>query len=263
MTYLDELVAKRRSSIADAKKRVPVSAHREAALARVDRRDFAAALHGSRTDAIPAVIAEFKRRSPSAGDIDQAADPAIVAAAYERGGAAALSVLTESALFGGSLEDLRAARAACSLPVLCKDFIIDAYQVWEAAAAGADAVLLIAAILDDNLLRGLFALASALQVTPLVEVHDAADALRAVKIGARRVGINNRDLRTFEVDTATLSRLATELPPDCFVVAESGYGTAADVAGAARSGAGAVLVGESLMRAPDKESAMRELRGER
>src|SRR4029077_7309217 len=122
------------------------------------------------------------------------------AIAYQRGGAAALSVLTEPSLFGGSLDDLRAARAACDLPVLCKDFVIDAFQVWEAAAAGADAVLLIAAILDDNLLRGLVALGSELQLSPLGEIHDEADAARAVAIGARLIGVNSRDLRSFAVD---------------------------------------------------------------
>ena len=263
MTYLDELVSRRRVSISEAKRRAPVAVHRDTALAREDRRDFAAALRAARTDTVPAIIAEFKRRSPSAGDIDPAADPAIVAADYERGGAAAVSVLTESAMFGGSLDDLRAARAACSLPVLCKDFIVDAYQVWEAAAAGADAVLLIAAVLDHNLLRGLFALASALQVTPLVEVHDATEAARVVALGTRLIGVNNRDLRTFAVNTATVAEVAASLPPECFVVAESGYASAANIAAAAHSGAGAVLVGEALMRATDKESALRQLRGER
>jgi indole-3-glycerol phosphate synthase len=262
MSELAELIALRRTSVAAAKRRAPASAHRDAALGRSDRRDFIAALREARTAKAPAIIAEFKRRSPSSGDIDPAADPAAVAAAYERGGAAAMSVLTESAKFGGSLDDLRAARAACALPVLCKDFIVDAYQIWEAAAAGADAILLIAAILDDNLLRGLFALASALQVAPLVEVHDETDVGRAVTIGAGLIGVNNRDLRTFEVDTSTVGRIARLVPPDRLLVAESGYRTADDIDAAAREGAGAVLVGESLMRASDKETALRRLRGE-
>jgi indole-3-glycerol phosphate synthase len=147
------------------------------------------------------------------------------------------------------------------LPVLCKDFVVDAYQIWEAAAAGADAILLIAAILDDNLLRGLFALASALQVAPLVEVHDEADVRRAVAIGAGLIGVNNRNLRTFAVDTSTLARVAQSVPHDRLLVAESGYRTAGEIAGAAHSGASAVLVGESLMRAADKESALRRIRG--
>lgn len=263
MTYLDDLIMRRRLSIADAKRRTPVAAHRDAALARTDRRDFTAALRAARTDRVPAIIAEFKRRSPSAGDIDLSADPAAVAAAYERGGAAALSVLTEPAMFAGSLDDLRAARAAGSLPVLCKDFIVDAYQVWEAAAGGADAVLLIAAILDDNLLRGLFALASALQVAPLVEVHDEAEAARAYGFGARLIGVNNRQLATFDVHAGTAARVAASMPPDCFIVAESGYRSAEDVAASGRAGAGAVLIGEALMRAEDKEMAVRLLRGER
>jgi len=263
MSFLDELILRRRASVSEAKRRTAVAAHRDAALARTERRDFIAALRAARTQSVPAIIAEFKRRSPSAGDIDLSADPATVAAAYERGGAAALSVLTEPAMFAGSLDDVRAARAACGLPVLCKDFIVDAYQVWEAAAGGADAVLLIAAILDDNLLRGLFALASALQVTPLVEVHDEAEATRAYGFGARLIGVNNRRLATFDVHAGTAARVAKCLPPGCFIVAESGYRLAEDVAASGRAGAGAVLVGEALMRAPDKELAVRLFRGER
>jgi indole-3-glycerol phosphate synthase len=261
MIDLDSMIAFRRAAVAAAKRRAPASAHRDAALGRSDRRDFIAALRAARTESAPAIIAEFKRRSPSSGDIDPAADPAAVASAYERGGAAAMSVLTEPATFGGSLDDLRAARASCALPVLCKDFVVDAYQVWEAAAAGADAILLIASLLDDNLLRGLFALASALQVAPLVEVHDEADVRRAVAIGAGLIGVNNRDLHTFRVDTRTLGRIAKSVPSDRLLVAESGYRSPDEIAGAARAGAGAVLVGESLMRADDKEDALRRLRG--
>jgi indole-3-glycerol phosphate synthase len=261
MTDLDSMIALRRAAVAAAKRRAPTSAHRDAALGRTDRRDFITALRAACTENEPAIIAEFKRRSPSSGDIDPTADPAAVAAAYERGGAAAISVLTESPTFGGSLDDLRTARASCGLPVLCKDFVVDAYQIWEAAAAGADAILLIVSILDDNLLRGLFALASALQVAPLVEVHDEADVRRAVAIGAGLIGVNNRDLRTFAVDPDALGRIAKSVPQDRLLVAESGYRSAAEVAVAARLGAGAVLVGESLMRATDKESALRRLRG--
>ena len=261
MNNLEEIIALRRTAVAAAKRRAPASAHRDAALSRTDRRDFTAALRAARTDTTPAIIAEFKRRSPSSGDIDPAADPTVVAAAYERGGAAALSVLTEPAKFGGSLDDLRAAREACALPALCKDFIVDAYQIWEAAAAGADAVLLIAALLDDNLLRGLFALASALQVAPLVEVHDEADVRRVVALGAGLIGVNNRDLRTFVVDMGTAGRIGRLVPPDRMLVAESGYRSAEDIAAAARSGAGAVLVGETLMRESDKATALRRLRG--
>lgn len=261
MSDLDAIIAGRRTAVAAAKRRAPASAHRDAALSRADRRDFVAALLAARTATTPAIIAEFKRRSPSSGDIDPAAEPAAVAAAYERGGAAAMSVLTEAAAFGGSLDDLRAAREACALPVLCKDFVVDAYQIWQAAAAGADAILLIAAILDDNLLRGLFALASALQVAPLVEVHDETDLRRALAIGAGLIGVNNRDLRTFAVDASTVERLAKLVPPGRVLVAESGYRSAADIDAAARCGAGAVLIGESLMRASDKETALRRLRG--
>jgi indole-3-glycerol phosphate synthase len=261
MSELDTLIALRRTAVAAAKRRAPTSAHRDAALGRLDRRDFTAALRAGRTASAPAIIAEFKRRSPSSGDIDPGADPAAVAAAYERGGAAAISVLAEAANFGGGLDDLRTVRSSCALPVLCKDFIVDAYQIWEAAAAGADAILLIAGILDDNLLRGFFALASALQVAPLVEVHDEADVRRALAIGAGLIGINNRDLRTRIVDIGTVGRLAPSIPTDRLLVAESGYRSADDIVSAARLGAGAVLVGESLMRAADKETALRRLRG--
>lgn len=262
MNLLDDLVARRRASVALAKRLTPTGAHRDAALGRTDRRDFGAALRAAGSAVAPAIVAEFKRRSPSEGDIDGAADPASVAVAYERGGATALSVLTEPSLFGGSLDDLRAARLACGLPVLCKDIVVDAFQIWEAAAAGADAVLLIAAILDDNLLRGFFALASALRLAPLVEVHDEGDAVRAVAIGARLIGVNSRDLQSFTVDAKSAARVAAGLPPDCFIIAESGIRTADDVAARGRSGARAVLVGEALMRADDKESAVRGLRGE-
>jgi indole-3-glycerol phosphate synthase len=261
MSELDALIALRRTAVAAAKRRAPTSAHRDAALGRMDRRDFTAALMAGRSVSTPAIIAEFKRRSPSSGDIDPGADPAAVAAAYERGGAAAISVLTEAANFGGGLDDLRTVRASSALPVLCKDFIVDAYQIWEAAAAGADAILLIAGILDDNLLRGFFALASALQVAPLVEVHDEADVRRALAIGTGLIGINNRDLRTRIVDMGTVGRLAPSIPTDRLLVAESGYRSAGDIVSAARFGAGAVLVGESLMRAADKETALRRLRG--
>jgi indole-3-glycerol phosphate synthase len=209
----------------------------------------------------PAIIAEFKRSSPSAGPIAAGADPAAVAKAFARGGAAALSVLTEPDKFHGSINDLRAARAATSLPVLCKDFIFDQYQVWEAVAAGADAVLLIAAMLDDAELRTLVELAKDLHVAALVEVHDALEVPRSVAAGAAVVGINNRDLHSFAVDITTALRIRPLIPRSIVVVAESGYKNAGDIAACARAGIDAVLVGEALMRCADPQAATAALRG--
>ena len=183
----------------------------------------------------------------------------MVAAAYERGGAAALSVLTEPERFFGSFDDLRAARAATSLPVLCKDFIIDEYQIVEAVAQGADAILLIVAALDDASLRAFIASADELAVDALVEVHDATEARRAIGAGASLVGVNNRDLRSFAVDVTKALQLRPLLGNGGLVVAESGYKTAADIAACARAGINAVLVGEALMRAEKPELRIKEL----
>ena len=255
MTYLDDLLARRRDAVAAAKQRRPIATFRAQALDRKGMRDFRAALRRSR----PALIAEFKRASPSAGAIDGGADAASVAADYERGGASALSVLTEPERFRGSFADLQAARAATALPVLCKDFIVDAYQLWEAAAYGADAVLLIAAALDDERLREFIALCGRLRLCALVEVHDEAEVRRALAAGAGLIGINNRDLRTFSVDLATAPRLRALIPGDTTVVAESGYRNGEEVAACARAGIDAVLIGEALMRDRDRCGAARRL----
>lgn len=257
MTSLDEIVQQRRAVVARDRSAQPMSELRAAAQVRSPRRDFLAAIREAR----PAVIAEFKRRSPSAGTLAAAADPGQVARAYERGGAAAISVLTEPEYFGGSFDDLRAARAACSLPVLAKDFVVDEYQLWEAAAAGADAVLLIAAIVDDLQLSLFVQRAALLGLAPLVEVHDEAEAARAVRARATLIGINNRDLRTFSVDPATAIRVRSSLPERCVSVAESGYSTRAEVADCVAAGFDAVLIGETLMRDGDPESAVARLRG--
>jgi tryptophan synthase beta chain len=257
MTYLDELLTMRRASVERAKAARPLADVRREALDRVERRDFEAALRAG----APAIVAEFKRASPSAGSIREAADPAAVAAAYERGGAAALSVLTEPERFGGSFDDLRAARAATGLPVLCKDFVVDEYQVWEAAARGADAVLLIVAALDDAQLRQLSGVAARLRIAALVEAHDGDEIASAVGAGARIIGVNNRDLQTFEVDLTTALRLRERIPAGVIAVAESGYKTAADVTACARAGYHAVLAGEALMREADQEEAVRRLAG--
>jgi indole-3-glycerol phosphate synthase len=201
------------------------------------------------------LIAEHKRRSPSAGVIRADVSLDEVIGAYERGGAAALSVLTESANFGGSLDDLRRARAATDLPILRKDFIVDAFQVDESLAAGADAILLIVAALADDELRELHALATERGLSVLVEVHDRAELERALACGASIVGVNNRDLRTLEVDPERTFELLPEVPDGVVTVAESGFNRPEQIARLREAGVNGVLVGEALMRADDIEAA--------
>ncbi|HEX4838081.1 MAG TPA: indole-3-glycerol phosphate synthase TrpC [Solirubrobacteraceae bacterium] len=205
------------------------------------------------------VIAEFKRRSPSAGSLREGADVDAIVGAYERGGASALSVLTEGSNFEGSLDDLRAARAASGLPILRKDFIVDPYQLYETRTAGADAVLLIAAALDRDELASLHELAATLGLDVLVEVHDRQELARAVHVGARLIGVNNRDLRDFSVDVRRTSRLLEEMPADATVVSESGITAPEQLRELERQGVSAALVGESLMRAPDPQRALAAL----
>jgi indole-3-glycerol phosphate synthase len=205
------------------------------------------------------VIAEFKRRSPSAGEISPGATVAGRVTAYERGGAAALSVLTDERHFGGSLEDLRAARAACDLPILRKDFIVDPYQLYEAAVNGADAVLLIVRILDEDKLRSMFEEARGLDLDCLVEVHDAGELERALDLNADVIGINNRNLDEGTVDVATTYELMPDVPAGKTVVAESGISARAELEELERVGVDAVLIGEALMSAADPEAVTREL----
>ncbi len=208
------------------------------------------------------VIAEFKRRSPSAGRLrEEHADIAKVVGAYEQGGASALSVLTEGPNFEGSLDDLCAARAACGLPILRKDFIVDPYQLYEACAAGADAVLLIVAALEQRELAALHELARTLGLDVLVEVHDRRELARAVELGAGLIGVNNRDLRDFSVDVRRTSQLMDEMPPGATVVSESGIAAPVQLRELELQGIAAVLVGESLMRASDPARAIVELLG--
>jgi indole-3-glycerol phosphate synthase len=207
------------------------------------------------------LLAEVKRRSPSAGEIRPGADPAEVARAYEAAGAAAVSVLTDREFFGGDLAALRAVRAAVRLPILRKDFVVDPVQVWEARAAGADAVLLIARILDDSALAGLLGLAVELGMDALVEAHDGAEVERSLAAGATLLGVNNRDLDTFTTDLELCVRLAPAVPADVVYVAESGIRTADDVDRLGAAGVDAVLVGESLMRQPDLRAAAAALVG--
>jgi indole-3-glycerol phosphate synthase len=205
------------------------------------------------------LVAEHKRRSPSAGVIREDLSLSDVVSAYERGGAAALSVLTEGPNFGGSLEDLRRARAATSLPILRKDFTVDAYQVHEAHAAGADAILLIVAALGDAQLSELHALATQLGLAALVEVHDELELERALAISPRIVGINNRDLTTLAVDRHRTFELRKMVPEGALVIAESGFSAPDELKELAHAGVDAVLVGEALMRSADIESAVRAL----
>ncbi len=207
------------------------------------------------------VIAEVKRRSPSKGDLADIPDPAALAREYAAGGAAAISVLTEQRRFGGSLDDLRAVRAAVDVPLLRKDFVVTSYQLLEARAAGADLVLLIVAALDDDLLRRLHEEARELGLTALVEVHDEVETERAVALGAELVGVNARNLKTLAVDDGTFGRLAPLVPDDRVLVAESGIAGPYDVERFVAEGAHAVLVGEALVRGGHPREAVAEMTG--
>ena len=230
---------------------------RAAAVRQEPARDFAAALSTSGLS----VIAEVKRASPSRGPIAPQLDPPALAAAYSAGGASAISVLTEPRHFLGSLDDLSLARAVVDVPVLRKDFILDRVQIWEARAAGADALLLIVAALDDRLLADLIREAHLAGLQALVEVHDEVEVDRALAAGARIVGVNNRDLTTFDVNLSTAEELAVKLVGRAVTVAESGIWTAGDAQRMRAAGYDAVLVGESLVRAADPGALLAGLRG--
>lgn len=257
MSVLDDIVAGVRIDLAE----------REAALPYAELVERAAGTPAPR-DPMPAfrapgmsVISEVKRRSPSKGDLADIPDPAELAAAYARGGAHAISVLTEQRRFGGSLDDLRAVRAAVETPLLRKDFIVTSYQLHEARLAGADLVLLIVAALDDPTLEKLYAEARALGLTVLVEVHDEEETRRAVDLGADLIGVNARNLKTLAVDNDTFARLAPLVPDDRVRVAESGITGPDDVRRFAGEGASVVLVGEALVKDGDPEAAVRSMTG--
>jgi len=258
MTVLDEILATKRDEVTLLHRPEVRDLIRARALEAPATRDFAAALRPA--GGTLGVVAEIKRRSPSKGDLAPDLDPSATAAAYAAGGAACLSVLTDRPAFGGSVDDLQRARAACALPVLRKDFVIDDVQVFETRAIGADAVLLIvAAIPDDELFRDLHALALELGLAVLVEAHDAPEVERALAIGARIVGVNARDLGTFDEDLGVGERLVLTIPADVVAVAESAIRSRADAARMAASGFDAVLVGEMLVRSPDPTAAVHEL----
>ncbi|MGH7457516.1 MAG: indole-3-glycerol phosphate synthase TrpC [Longimicrobiaceae bacterium] len=249
-TILDAVVAEKRREVAALRpRRDRLRAGAEAAAA---PRDFAGAL---RRRGEVALVAEIKTRSPSGGEIRPGADAAGVAARYEAGGAAALSVLTDRRFFGGSLDALRTVRARVRLPVLRKDFVLDQLQLWEARAAGADAVLLIVRLLDSHLLAELVSLARELGMAALVETHDEAEIERAHSAGASLVGVNNRDLATLETDLERCPELVSKLRAGVTAVAESGVSTRDYVQRLGRAGFDAVLVGESLLRQPDARAA--------
>jgi indole-3-glycerol phosphate synthase len=260
MNELQRIVARTRVEIDQRRAGTPLRELEAAAAARVEHdpiRPFTAAL------AAPglSVIAEHKRRSPSAGMIRSDVELEDVVTAYERGGARALSVLTEAVGFGGNLDDLARARHAASLPILRKDFVVDEYQVIEAVAAGADAILLIVAALDPADLRFLYDRAQGLGLGVLVEVHDGDELAIAATIEPAVIGINNRNLTTLQVDTGRTFELLGSLPGETVIVSESGLRTPEDVAAVAAAGVDAVLVGEALMRSDDIEAACRALTG--
>jgi indole-3-glycerol phosphate synthase len=257
VSVLDRIVDATRADVERRRREVPL-AELERHLEIHEDRPFAEAL----TRPGVSLIAEHKRRSPSAGEIRAGATVADIAAAYQRGGAVALSVLTEGPHFGGTLDDLREAHAASSLPILRKDFVVDPYQVYESAAAGADAILLIVAALRPAELSELHAEATALDLDVLVEVHDEEELTRALElVDADVIGINNRDLASFEVDVERTYELLSDVPAGKTVVSESGFHTREQIEDLERVGVDAVLVGESLMRAPDPEAAVRALVG--
>jgi indole-3-glycerol phosphate synthase len=262
-TYLDAILEWHRQRA--AARTVDLSALKQQALqvsALQPLRAFAASLWAHRAATHqPAVIAEIKRRSPSKGDLAPDLDPAAIAVEYAAGGAAALSVLTDNRHFGGSPEDLHEAREATDLPVLRKDFTVCEADVLEARIMGADAVLLIVAALTDDELHRFLALATGIGLDALVEVHDEAEAGRAVSAGARIIGVNQRDLRTFALDTERALRVAAALPDTVLRVAESGIGTVEDARRLGRAGYDAILVGESLVRSTDRAAAVAALIG--
>jgi indole-3-glycerol phosphate synthase len=254
---LERIVETKRQEVEGLEDRLP---ELRAAVERADPpRDFFGALSGGES---VAVIAEIKRRSPGAGPIRPDLDPLQLAPMYERGGASALSVLTDRDYFGGSVDDLITARGLVSVPVLRKDFIIDESQIYEARAAGADAILLIARILDDTRLRSLRLLAEELGMTALVEAHDDEEVDRAVASGAALLGVNNRNLKTFETRLDVTLGLLERIPPDVVMVSESGIRTREDVRMLGERGVHAVLVGESLLRQDDPGEGVSALAGE-
>jgi indole-3-glycerol phosphate synthase len=256
-TILDEILHWKRGEIERCRAAVPLEAVQAESERAPAPRDFEAALRRAGIS----LIAEVKRASPSKGLLRPDLDPGALAREYETGGAAAISVLTDEHFFQGGLDHLCAVRQRVNLPVLRKDFILDPYQVYQARAAGADAILLIAAALSDDALHSLHRLAAELGLAALVEVRSAAEVVRALKVGPRIVGVNNRDLHTFELDLETTARLRPLVPAEVILVSESGVHSRADVARLESIGADAILIGEALVRAQNVGAKIRELMG--
>lgn len=252
---LDEIVAHKRTEVEQARRRLPLSVLLEQVEVAPPQRDYLGALQGDRMH----LIAEIKRASPSKGPIKRDLDLLGLAQSYIAGGADVISVLTDQRFFGGALDDLERVSRYGTLPLLRKDFLIDPYQVYEAVVAGASSALLIVGIVEDTLLAELIALQRSLGMEPQVEVHDEDQVERALAAGARIIGINNRDLRTFTVDLATTERLRPLIPSECVVVSESGIHTRADVERLERAGVSAIHVGESLMVSADPARKIQEL----
>lgn len=255
MSVLDEIVDGVRVDLAEREAAVPLDQVKEAARHAPEALDPMPCFRSAGVS----VIAEVKRSSPSKGALAEIADPAALAAEYAAGGATAISVLTERRRFGGSLDDLRAVRAAVDVPVLRKDFIVTSYQLWEARAAGADLALLIVAALDQPALESLVERAESIGLTPLLEAHDEDEVRRALDAGARLIGVNARNLKTLEVDRDTFSRLAPLIPDDVVRIAESGVRGPHDVIEYAKQGANVVLVGETLVKGKDPRTAVADL----
>ena len=250
-TVLDRILLRKQQEVAERLKATPLAQVQQQALAQDAARGFIRALQHKLEQNLPAVIAEVKKASPSKGVIREHFVPADIARSYEKGGAACLSVLTDRDFFQGHEEYLQQARAACSLPVLRKDFTIDPYQVWEARAIGADCILLIVAALEDDAMAELYATANEAGLDTLVEVHTAEELDRALKLGAPLIGINNRDLHTFELSLENTFKLLERVPDDRLLVTESGILAPADVAAMRARHVNAFLVGEAFMRADD------------
>ena len=258
---LDKIIAVKREEIAALVQQKPLSAMRADAESRVQTRDFVGAMRKKITAGKAAVIAEVKKASPSKGVLRADFIPADIAQSYAEYGAACLSVLTDKQFFHGSIDYLKQARASCSLPVLRKDFMIDAYQVYESRVMGADCILLIAACLDDKQMKDMEMLAMSLDMAVLVEVHDATELDRALKLKTPLIGINNRNLKTFEVSLETTLGLMHQVPADRMLITESGISTVADVKRMRAANVNAFLVGEAFMRAEDPGVALGELFG--
>ena len=257
MTILEKILKVKRAEVAASRKRVPQAEVEQRAREAAPPRDFIAAIRKKISAGMPAVIAEIKRASPSKGLLRPQFDPAEIAKSYEAGGAACMSVLTDKEFFQGAPEHLIAAKAACELPVLRKDFVVEPYQVYESRAMGADCILLIAACLSSEEMAGLEALAHKLGMAVLVEVHDSAELEKANGLKTPLVGINNRNLRTFETRLDTTLDLMPQVPPGRIVVAESGIASKEDVAQLRSGGVNAFLIGETFMRAADPGKALK------